>query len=60
MLGDEVQSRAVKITYNGVEITSKVIINLIKTTGLTKTNLRKTEPKEAQPKGKRPGQHTRN
>ena len=30
LLGDEVQSRAVKITYNGVEITSKVIINLIK------------------------------
>ena len=30
MLGDEVQSKAVKITYNGVEITSKVISNLIK------------------------------
>jgi len=29
LLGDEVQSKAVKITYNGVEITSKVIINLI-------------------------------
>ena len=30
MLGDEVQSKAVKITYQGVEITSKVISNLIK------------------------------
>lgn len=30
MLGDEVQSKAVKITYNGVEITSKIIKNLIK------------------------------
>ena len=30
MLGDEVQSKAVKITYYGVEITSKVIRNLIK------------------------------
>lgn len=30
MLGDEVQLKAVKMTYNGVEITSKVINNLIK------------------------------
>ena len=30
MLGDEVQTKAVKITYQGVEITSKVISNLIK------------------------------
>ena len=29
LLGDEVQSKAVKITYNGVEITSRVISNLI-------------------------------
>jgi len=30
LLSDEVQSKAVKITYQGVEITSKVISNLIK------------------------------
>lgn len=30
MLGDEVQLKAVKMTYNGVEITSKVINNLIR------------------------------
>lgn len=30
MLGDEVQSTAVKITYKGVEVTAKVISDLIK------------------------------
>ena len=53
MLGDEVQSKAIKITYQGVEITSKVVSNLIK--GYLQASAKQTYGKQSLKKLNRKG-----